>query len=159
MSYVIFLVVASILMLVGIPLVFTPFPSLLFMMVVAVGFGFVDNFTHLSGGELGILAGVFALSILVDQLSGILGARYSGASAKSIFYGMIGMILGTIILPPFGGMVGLFVAVVLSEYKNHQDHSRALKAGAGSFIGMLAGKIACAVIGLIFLIMFIVFAI
>lgn len=159
MTHAIFLIIAAVLMLAGIPLIFTPFPSLLFMMLVALGFGFVDKFSHLTGNELWILAAIFAVSIIVDQLSGILGARYSGASAKSIFYGMIGMILGTILLPPLGGMLGLFVAVALAEYQNHKNHSRALKTATGSFLGTLAGKFINAFVALVFVILFVVFAI
>ena len=159
MAHIVLVIVAAVLMLPGIPLVFTPLPSLLYMLVIALGFGFLDKFAHLTGGELWILVGVFAVSIIVDQLSGILGARYGGASAKSIGYGLIGMIVGTILLPPFGGMLGLFVAVALGEYQNHKNHQRALKAATGSFIGTVAGKFANAVVALAFVVLFTVFSV
>lgn len=159
MSHIILVIVAALLMLPGVVLVFTPLPSLLYMLLVALGFGFVDGFAHLSGGELGILAILFIASIIIDQLSGILGARYSGASAKSMLAGLVGGIIGTIILPPLGGMLGLFVAVALIEYKNHQDHARALKAATGSFLGSLAGKLINAGVALVFVVLFVIFSV
>ena len=159
MTHTILLIVATLLMLPGIPLVFTPLPALLYMLLVAVSFGFIDQFSHLTGGNIAILAGVVLLSIVVDQLAGILGARYGGASMKSALYGFLGGIVGTMVLPPLGGMIGLFVAVAASEYANHKNHARAMKAATGSFIGMLAGKIVGAVLALAFVVLFVVFAI
>lgn len=158
MSHIVLVIVAGLMMLPAIPLTFTPLPASLYMLLVALGFGFIDKFSHLTSGEAWILAGVFALTIIVDQLSGILGARYGGASVKSMFAGMIGMLIGTIIAPPLGGMIGLFVAVGITEYYNHKNHARALKAAIGSFVGMLTGKIFNAALALVFVILFVVFA-
>lgn len=158
MSHIIILSIATLLMLPAIPLTLTPFPSQLFMLLIAVGFGFIDSFTHLTGTEVAILSGLFVLSVIIDQVSGLLGARYGGASVKSIGAGFLGMIIGTIVLPPFGGFIGMFVAVTLTEYANHKNHSRALKAAAGSFLGLLAGKIINTLLALVFAILFFVFA-
>ncbi len=158
MTHFIFVVVATLAMLPGIPLVFTPLPATLYMLLVALGFGFADGFLHLTSGELWILVGMFLLTIVIDQLSGIMGARYGGASAKSMLAGITGMLLGTFLLPPLGGMIGLFAGVALVEYLNHKNHVRALKAATGSFLGMLAGKLINAGVSLIFVILFIIFA-
>ena len=75
-----------------------------------------------------------------------------------MFAGFLGMIVGTIILPPLGGMIGLFAAVLMAEYYNHKNQARAFKAALGSFMGMLAGKIVNAVMALGFVILFVIFA-
>jgi uncharacterized protein YqgC (DUF456 family) len=159
MTHIVLLVVATILMLPGIPLTFTPLPALLYMFLVALGFGFADGFAHLSSNELWILAVIFIASIFIDQLAGLLGARYGGASARSIGLGALGMLAGTILLPPFGGFIGMGALVAWSEYNSHRNHARALKAAAGSFMGVVAGKLINAAVAVVFVITFVIFAV
>jgi len=159
MSHLIFYGLALLLMIPGLALVFIPaFPALLIMLLVALGFGFVDGFVHLTTGNLAILAGVFALSVVVDQSAGILGARYGGASRRSVFAGFLGMVIGTLLLPPLGGLFGLFIGVGVSELHAHKHHARAFKAAGGSVLGALAGMVLNAVLAAVFIILFAFFA-
>ena len=151
--------VALILLIPSVGLVFIPaFPAIFMMLLITTGFGFVDNFVHLTPANLAVLAGIFVLSFIVDQLSGILGAKYGGASRKGILYGFIGLIVGTILFPPLGGLIGLFLGVGVSEYYVHKNQQRAIKAASGSLLGALAGIVTNVVLACIFVILFAIFA-
>lgn len=117
-----------------------------------------DRFQHLSAIESISLLLIIIISLAVDYFSGILGAKYSGASRRSTYFGFLGMIAGLIFFPPFGGFVGLFVGILIGEFLDYKKHTQALKAATGGLIGSLAGIIINAVLALIFIGLFIVFA-
>ncbi len=109
------------------------------MLVVAILFGAVDKLEHLTLIEFIPLLMIVLASTLVDYLSGILGARWSGASKTAVVYGFIASIIGILLLPPFGGVVGLFFGVLVAELSRKRDQNEAIKAATGSVLGTLAG--------------------
>jgi len=152
------IIIAALLMLPGILGVLVPMlPGIPFMLVVALIYGVADRFVHLSGGEFAILAVIAAASILVDYFSGIIGARFGGASKRATLYGMIGLIVGLIFVPPFGSMLGLVAGVIIAELSLHKDEKRAIKAATGSLIGAITGIVINTVLALVFLGLFIYF--
>jgi uncharacterized protein YqgC (DUF456 family) len=114
-------------------------PGLVYMLVVAILFGAVDKLEHLTLIEFIPLLMIVLASTLVDYLSGILGARWSGASKTAVVYGFIASIIGILLLPPFGGVVGLFFGVLVAELSRKRDQNEAIKAATGSVLGTLAG--------------------
>ncbi|TAK58096.1 DUF456 domain-containing protein [Patescibacteria group bacterium] len=158
MYYSIFLIISSLLLLPAIFLVFIPvFPALWYMFFVACAFALFDGFTHMSWMGLGILASIVLLSVLVDMLSGIVGAKYGGASKKSLIYGFVGIIIGTVLFFPFGGLLGLFGGVLLAEFLTHRNKEVALKAATGSLVGTFVGMIINCFLAVSFLIVFLIF--
>jgi len=150
------LILAIIAQLPGLIGIFLPvIPGIPYMFVVALLAGFFDHFVHLSGWNLLILLLITVLSVVVDHLSGVLGAKYGGASRKAMVVGLVGTIAGMILLPPFGGLLGLFLGIAVAEGVQFKDHRRALKAASGGLLGTLAGILINTGVGLIFLICFI----
>ncbi|MCC2632013.1 MAG: hypothetical protein K0S20_712 [Patescibacteria group bacterium] len=133
-------------------------PGIPLMLLVAIVFGFVDGFEHLSGTEISILAVLAAVSVAVDYFSGSLGARYGGASARSAGIGILGFLIGSLLLPPFGGAIGMVLAIVGSELTLHKDGKRALRAAGGSLLGTVLGIMTNLLLAAAFLFMFIRFA-
>ena len=133
-------------------------PGIPYMFVVALVYALADRLSHISGLELLILGLIAAASLAVDYLAGILGARAGGASKKALLFGMIGLILGMIILPPFGGILGLFLGVLGAELLGGKTALKAFKAGQGSVIGALTGIGINLVLALLSLALFVVFA-
>lgn len=161
MTHTILLTIFSFLLLVfGIGSLFLiVFPSLPFMFVIALIFGIVDKFLHLTFLNL-IILGLIALAAeVIDYLSGLMGAKLGGAARISLLYGIIGMIAGLIIYPPFGSIIGLFLGIVISEIIHFKDIKKALKAGGGSLLGSLAGSLIKLFLAIIFLVLFIIFAV
>ncbi len=128
------------------------------MFAVALVFAFADRFQHLSGVELLLLGLIALLSLAVDYFAGILGARAGGASKRALLWGLIGLVVGMVIFPPFGGIIGLFLGVLIAELARGKDALSAFKAGQGSVIGALTGIGINLALALLTLVLFIVFA-
>ena len=142
MSHFALTIIFAILLFPAVFLVLIPMmPAMSYMFGMTLVYGIVDHFEHLEGWELGLLAGIFCLSLLVDYSAGILGAKYAGASKQSIIWGFVGLILGSILMPPFGGIAGLFLAVFIKEIFLNKSKAAALRAAAGSLAGAITGVI------------------
>lgn len=154
-------IIFSLLIIPGVFLVFIPFlPALTYMLIVALVFGVIDGFVHLSPVELAILGILTILSLIVDWGAGILGARYGGAHVKSIFWGIVGAVIGTFIFFPFGGLVGLFVAILLSGIYYEPDRTdRAVRSAAGALMGTALGMAVNAILAVLFFACFVLFII
>lgn len=132
-------------------------PALFYMLVLAVIFALVDGFLHLTGANLAILGVIYLLSVFVDLFSGVIGAKYGGANARSLLAGLIGLVVGFFVLPPFGGLIGLFVGVLISELIQKRKDVMAFRAAFGSLAGAVTGILINTFLALVFLILFIVF--
>jgi len=153
------LVLAAVLMAVGIPMALVPMvPVLSYMFVIALVFGFYDGFVALSAGNVLALAGFVLASIVVDNLAGVLGAKYGGAHTKSLFWGIGGAILGTFMFPLFGSLVGLFLGVLAAELYYMKTNAQALRSASGALIGAAVGVAFNLCLGIAFLATFLVFA-
>ncbi len=142
MPHILAVILFSILLVPGILLALVPgIPGILYMLLVAVVFGFIDHFAHLSGLDITILSILAAVTLFVDFISGILGAKWGGAHWSSIIWGTVGLVLGSFFIPiPFlGSVIGMFLGVLGSEYHRTKDVRMANKAATGSFLGWLAG--------------------
>lgn len=129
------------------------------MLAIALLFEFFDKFKHLTWSDLAILGTIAIASVIIDHLSGILGAKYGGASKKALLFGLLGFIVGVITFPPFGGILGVFVGVLVAELLGKKSHKQAVKAATGSLIGLLTGIAINLILGLIFMGLFITLSI
>lgn len=160
MNDTVLLIIAALLMLGGIAGVIIPaLPGIPFMWLIALGYFLIDKLDKVTGWELGLLGGIAILSLIVDYLAGTLGARLSGASPRSLGIGLIGLVIGLVLFPPFGSILGLFAGIFLSELRGHKDQQRAFKAASGGVIGSMAGILTNLLLSIGFLILFIVFAV
>ncbi|MCD8563543.1 MAG: DUF456 domain-containing protein [Candidatus Pacebacteria bacterium] len=106
----------AMLMLPGLFMMLTPLlPGIPYMFLMATLYGVLDGFQSFSPWMIAVFGGFVILAGLVDYFAGVLGARYGGARSYSLKLGFIGMILGTVIVPPFGSFVGLFLGIVAGE--------------------------------------------
>lgn len=148
----------SALVFVGILMVFVPFlPAIFYMFAISVIYGIIGGFAVITPWQLVILGGILLLGFINDMLSGILGAKWSGASKKSMLYGFIGLLVGTIILPPLGGIAGLFIGILFAEFSLGKSHQKAFKAATGSLIGTVAGMIINFILAIAFFVLFVIF--
>jgi|TARA_Y100000310_G_scaffold225067_1_gene227024 hypothetical protein len=151
-------IIFTILIFPGIFMTIVPMmPALPYMFLMAVIFGLFDGFVNLTLVNLGVLGGILIASILIDYFSGIIGAKYSGASKKGLLFGFLGLILGFIFLPPFGGFVGLFVGILIAEFIIKGNEIMALKTAAGSLIGIATGIFINILLAIAFFVLFVLF--
>ena len=140
MAHTIALIAATALIIPGIFMAFVPMlPALSYMFVVALLYGIVDGFTHISAHEIWILLALAVISIVIDHTSGILGAKYGGAHTKSLLWGMLCALIGTFLLPPLGTFIGLFVGVFGAELYYKKTRDQAFKAAGSALLGSALG--------------------
>ncbi len=153
------IIICSVLMLPGIVGVIIPaVPGIPYMFVVALIYSILTKFSTINTNEIIALSIITVASLVIDYSTGLLGAKYGGAGKKSLVWGLAGSILGTIIFPPFGGIAGLFIAILLAEILAKNDHKKALKAASGGLLGSLAGIIINTLLAITFWVCFLVFA-
>jgi uncharacterized protein len=159
-TYTILVAIFALLMLVGVAGIIMPMiPGIPYMFFVALIFGIIDKFTHLTGKNLILLGVIAVVALIVDHASGMLGAKLGGASKKSLLYGFVGLIIGIIVIPPFGGIAGLLVGVFVGEIINNKSHMDAFKAAGGSLLGALSGMLINGILAIVFFVAFLLFVI
>lgn len=75
----------------------------------------------------------------MDYLLPIFTAKRYGASKFGIWGSILGMILGIVLFPPFGLIIGAFLGALFGELIFNKDKRNAAKAGLGVFIGTMLG--------------------
>lgn len=91
---------------------------------------------------LGFIVGLAVLAQIIDLAGNWVGARFYGARRAGLWGGVIGSIVGLIVLPPFGFLLGALVGAVLFELAAGRPFDEAFRAGIGAFVGALGGTIA-----------------
>ncbi|MEY2664266.1 MAG: hypothetical protein RIT04_74 [Candidatus Parcubacteria bacterium] len=160
MGFLTIVIVATIFLLPGIVMALVPgLPGLLYMFIIACIFGLVNSFVNLSGTEVGILAAIVGIAMLIDMFSGVVGAKWGGAHWSSLFSGIIGLVVGTFIIPIpiLGSLIGLFLGVLISEWYITRDMRKAQKAALGSLAGSAVGITANVIAAILFVSLFLFF--
>ncbi|MFQ5601796.1 MAG: DUF456 family protein [bacterium] len=111
-------------------------------------FGWLTDFTEITGGFIGILLTIAIAVEIIEFLLGAATAGKFGASRKGMFGAILGGFLGAIwatpLLPLIGTLIGAFVGAfagaALLEYLGSSDLKKSLRAGFGAFLGAVGGK-------------------
>ncbi len=97
---------------------------------------FTDR-VQFSASEL-VLWGVLVVIIqILDYVTPLWGAKYSGGGKWGNWGCAIGMVAGIFLFPPWGVLVGPFVGAFVGELLVGKPSADALKAGLGAFVGFL----------------------
>lgn len=152
-------IIFLILLILGVALTCTfVFPGVPVMFLLTLVYGLLDHFEHIGPWQLSVFGAIALLTIIIDHVSGLIGAKIGGANKKSMIAGAVGLVIGLLAFPPFGAFLGLAIGIFLAELVQFQDHIRAFKAAGASFASMALGAILKIILALVFLILFIVFA-
>jgi len=111
------------------------FPGLLIMWLASLSFGFLHGWNPLGIVLFIVITVLFVLSTFVDNLFMGAGAYKGGAHWVSIVVALVAGIAGTIIFPPFGGIIAAPLAVFLVEFARVRDARKALRALTGMATG------------------------
>jgi uncharacterized protein YqgC (DUF456 family) len=114
-----------------------------------------EDFRFIGVWTLLILAGMAALTYLVEFAASILGVKKYGGSGRAMVGAAIGGIAGLFLGIP-GILLGPFVGAVIGELSLQRSMDQASRAGFGTVVGLalgVAGKLAIgiAMIGLFLL--------
>ncbi|MFC2054607.1 DUF456 family protein [Chloroflexota bacterium] len=123
-------------MLIGLfGLVVPIFPGIFVMWLAALGYGVVTDFSTLGIILFVLISLLMVIGIVIDNIFMGVGAHQGGASWITLGVAFLVGVIGTIIFPPFGGIIAAPVAVFLLELLRFKDLRKAWLA----FRGLAAG--------------------
>lgn len=99
----------------------------------------LGGFQVLGLREILIAALLAALSLVLDYLTTVVGARLYGASSRGVWGAVIGAVVGVFFFPPFGFLFGAGVGAIGAELITGRPWREAARAGLGTLIGSLGG--------------------
>ena len=146
MEQIIGLSVALLLMSVGLAGSVLPgIPSTPLVMVVAIGHRLYFGAAGPSNVALIILAALMALSLVMDYLASMAGAKKLGATWRGVLGAFMGGFVGLFFNIP-GIILGPFLGAALFEMVGGREWREATRAGIGAVLGLFVGaigKLAC----------------
>ena len=133
---IILTVLIGLTMLVGLFGLLVPiFPGLVVMWLAALGYGIMAGF-NTAGIVLFVLITLLAIGgSLIDNVLMAAGGRMGGATWVTIIVALVAGIGGTILLPPFGGIIAAPLSILLLEYLRLKDLKKAWRAFTGLTLG------------------------
>jgi uncharacterized protein YqgC (DUF456 family) len=132
---------ALVLMLVGLVGSILPgLPSTPLVLLAAIGHRLYFGEHGASLWVLGILLGLTLLSIGVDYLASMYGAKKLGATGRGVFGAVVGGIIGLFFSLP-GIILGPFLGALAFELAGGRHLKEASLAGVGAMLGLLGGAL------------------
>ncbi len=122
---------------VGIIIPGLPAAPLILLGSVVYGFGY--GFERIGLTIYLVLTGLALLSLVIDYLGSMFGAKKFGASKWGIAGALLGLFIGFIIGNIWGLLIGPFVGAFLLELLRQRKAKQSLKAGLGAVLGFLGG--------------------
>ena len=155
--HILFILLTIAAIIIGIAGTFVPIlPGIPLSFIAILLYGWYDGFQHITAHYL-IVLGVFTVvSVVVDQLTMVWGMKVFHSDNRAIIGSTLGSLLGIFIWPPFGMLIFCFLGAFVVEYYLYKDSDRALHSSIGALLGFLSGTLFKVVLGIGFLISFII---
>ena len=132
---------AIVLILVGIAGVLLPaLPGLPLVFAGMLLAAWAGDFQQIGGWWFIPLGLLMLVSIGVDFLATVVGAKRVGASGKALLGAAVGTIVG-LFFGPIGLFAGPFVGALLGELWHSRELGKATKVGLGTWLGILLGTV------------------
>jgi len=113
-------------MLVGLfGLIIPVFPGNVVMWLAALVYGLVFGFGKLGGIMFAIITVLMLIAAAADNVLMGAKAREKGADCGSIILALVAGVIGTIILPPIGGLIAAPLVLYLAELQRRRDAEEA----------------------------------
>jgi uncharacterized protein YqgC (DUF456 family) len=142
------LILALLLMVVGVAGSILPgLPSTPLVLLGAIAHKLYFGPTGVAWWVMTILALITVISLIVDYVASVYGAKRMGATWRGAVGAMVGGLVGLFFNLP-GILLGPFVGAVLFELAGGREWKEASRAGVGATLGLLAGtigKLACCI--------------
>jgi hypothetical protein len=146
-------------MLIGlVGLIIPVFPGTFVMWLAALAFGVVNGFNTLGIIMFVIITLIFLGSTVADEVMMGLTAHKEGAAWTSLALGMIAGIIGTLLLPPIGGMIAGLVMLYLAEFIRTNSWGGALRSVRGVVLGWGLGVVARVFMGILIIVFWMIWA-
>jgi uncharacterized protein YqgC (DUF456 family) len=122
-------------------------PSTPLVMLVAIGHRLYFGSAGPSNVALLIMGALMALSLVMDYLASMYGAKKLGATWRGVLGAVVGGLIGIFFNLP-GLLLGPFLGALVFEMVGGREWKEAARAGLGAVIGLFVGaigKLACCV--------------
>lgn len=106
----------------------------------ALIYGIYEGFHKVTIVSLVVLGVITLITILIDYLASMVGAKKYGASKYGVWGAIIGGILG-IPLGIIGLFIGPFIGAVVGEIITGKELKQSFRIGFGSLIGIIGGSL------------------
>ncbi|WP_169717723.1 DUF456 domain-containing protein [Sporomusa silvacetica] len=134
---------------IGIGLTAIGLPGNWLIFFTALGYGYLESFTHMNATVLLLLFGALLIGELAEFVAGSLGAKKENASraaiAAAFIGGIVGGLVGTGFMPGLGSIAGAigasFAAGYLAEYAFTGNKEQAARVAKSIVIGQAMGLI------------------
>jgi len=124
------------------------FPGITVIWLAALGYGVITGFSTLGWVLFAVITVLLIVGVTIDNVLMGAKARKEGAAWSSLALGWLAGILGTLLLPPLGGIIAAPLVVLLLEYLRQRDFNKALASLRGLAIGWGASFVVRFFIGL-----------
>ncbi|MGI5838294.1 MAG: DUF456 domain-containing protein [bacterium] len=148
---------AVIMMLLGLAGIFLPvLPGLVLLFAGMALYGYATGFAAVDTGFLLLMLLLTLTGAALDYFAAAAGARKFGASTAGTLGAFLGGIAGIFLVPPFGLILGPFAGAFLGEIlASRKSAEQAVRAGAGTVFGIIAGVAMKMVLAAVMLFLFI----
>ena len=114
-------------------------PGVPVALLAAVLAGWLTGFERIDVATIAWVAVLAALAQGFDVLGNLIGARRFGAGRAGIWGGVVGSLVGLVLLPPWGFLLGALLGATVFEALAGRPLGEAWRAGVGALLGTLAG--------------------
>ena len=136
------LLLAALLVLLGLAGTILPIlPGILLVFAGLFLAAWAEDFHKVGTVGLSIIGGLAVVSIAVDLIASLLGAKRVGASPLALAGAALGSIVGLFLGIP-GIILGPFIGAVAGEYIARGRLAQAGKVGLGTWVGLLLAAVA-----------------
>jgi uncharacterized protein YqgC (DUF456 family) len=111
------------------------FPGGFVIWLAILAYGLLNGFAGFGLVVFIIITGFMIAGIVVDDVFMAAAARKHGASWWSLFFAFLGGVLGTIMFPPFGGLLAAPGMLYLSEYARKRSSQYAWAVTRAMLVG------------------------
>jgi len=122
-------------------------PSTPLVMLVAIGHRLYFGPAGAGNAALLIMGALMAVSLVMDYLASMYGAKKLGATWRGVLGAVVGGLIGVFFNLP-GLLLGPFLGALVFEMVGGREWKEAARAGLGAVIGLFVGaigKLACCV--------------
>lgn len=133
-------------------------PGLVIIWVGALIYALINGLTWASGIILGFITALMIIGNLVDNLMMGAGARIKGASWLAIGVALVAALAGTLLFPPFGGLIAALAGILIVEMIRLKEFKKAWESLKGMASGCGWAFIIRFIIGIIMILWWLVWA-
>ena len=84
-----------------------------------------------------VLGALAVATMILDNALPAMSSKKAGAGKAGVWGSVVGMVLGSFVIPPFGTIIGAFVGALLFEILFNKENKEPTKAALGVFKGTM----------------------